>query len=122
MTKCWLLFLVSAAACSVQAAQTPIAVSGFNHDLVVEKNTAVNSAALKATISATMDGGTAKTGSTWYEVGENTAATTTGLPMGTTLASASDPNTIFTLQPAIGSNAILIDSSNTAGTFTFATP
>src|SRR5207248_10505825 len=41
-----------------------------------------------AFISATMDGGTARTGNTWYERGFNTASPNSGLPMGTTFVSA----------------------------------
>src|SRR5512141_2485552 len=44
----------------------------------------------KLTVSATMDGGTAKTGNTWYEVGVNTAAPATGLKTGI-VAGQTDP-------------------------------
>ena len=93
---------------------------GFNQRMVVPVgNTFANSG-----ITATMDGGTSLTGATWYELGNNVAAPTTGLPMGTTVTSGSNPQFSYTLQPATSRNAMLLDSAggNTTGRFTLASP
>ncbi|HEY4283797.1 MAG TPA: PEP-CTERM sorting domain-containing protein [Chthoniobacterales bacterium] len=106
----------------VNAAQVPVDVAGFNQDLVVGTGTAVNPAAFQTAITASMDGGTTKSGSTWYQLGENADAPATGLPMGATFTSASDPGTSFAFQSDAGNNAILIDSAHTTGNFTLTTP
>ena len=93
---------------------------GFNQHMVVPVgNTFANSG-----ITATMDGGTSLTGARWYELGNNVAAPTTGLPMGTTVTSGSNPQFSYTLQPATSRNAMLLDSAggNTTGRFTLASP
>src|SRR5262249_43879201 len=93
----------------------PISVSGFNQDVVVDSNP------LTSSITATMDGGTSKTGTTFYAVGYNAAAPTTGLPMGTALASAANANITYDLQSATGKNVLLLDDATTTGTLTLAT-
>ena len=72
-------------------------------------------------ITATMDGGTAKTGNTWYEVGVNTAALTTGLKTGL-VTGQSDPLSSYQIESASGLNAFMLDASRTNGTIMFATP
>src|SRR5262249_52748255 len=64
---------------------------GFNQKMVVPVQyanangaTAWTNALNAGAITASMDGGTTLGGNTWYELGTNTGATTTGLPMGTT--------------------------------------
>jgi hypothetical protein len=57
---------------------TPLAVSGFNKDVVVEATAPVVGFAKAATFS--MDGGPANTGNTWYEIGFNRANPTHGIP------------------------------------------
>ena len=105
-----------------EANQAPVAVTGFNQDLVVETGIAPTFAGLQSSITATMDGGIPRTGSTWYAIGENASAPTTGLPMGTTFVSASDPTTSFALQSAVGNNAIMLDSSHISGSLSLTTP
>ena len=114
--------LFSVVALCAEAGQTPIAVTGFNQDMVVDASTPLTSAAFQSSITATMDSGTAKTWTTWYQIGENTSAPGSGLPMGTTFVSASDPSTSFALQSATGNNAIMLDSSNITGSFSLTTP
>lgn len=75
----------------------------------------------KTTITATMDGGTAKSGNTWYEVGVNTASPSTGLRTGL-VAGQFDPLSDYLFEPATGKNALMLDSGTKLGTFTFNRP
>jgi hypothetical protein len=68
-----------------------------------------------------MDGGTAKTGNTWYELGVNTAAPTTGLKTGIVAAQA-DPLSTYLIQPANVNNVLMLDTANKSGTLTFTRP
>jgi hypothetical protein len=99
----------------------PVAITGFNADMVVEA-TASAPAALNAT-SATMDGGAANTGYTWYEQGYQPIAPTTGLPSaGTTLTSVSANDHGYTLAGSYtANNATLVDATHNA-LLTLATP
>jgi hypothetical protein len=105
-----------------QTGQTPIAVSGFNQDMVVDDGTRLNPTTMQNAISATMDSGTSRLNNTWYETGENASSPGTGLPMGITFVSAADPTTSFTLQSASGNNAIMLDATHANGTFTLTSP
>lgn len=71
-------------------------------------------------ITATMDGGTALGGDTWYQIGVNTAAPTTGLPTGTITSKTT--STISYVMPsyATGNDALLLgkDIGATPGTVT----
>ncbi len=104
----------------------PLAASSFNQDMVVEASSPTSNAA--GAITATMDAGTAKTGSTYYEQGYDPAHTTynglpTGLPKsGGTFTSQADPNHVFQMPSYAGDNALLLDAANGIGTLTFATP
>ena len=74
-------------------------------------------------ITATMDGGTAKSGSTFYESGVNAGAPPTGLPAaGVVFGSANDANHTFTFQSYSGPNAVMMDTSNTSGNLTLTNP
>jgi hypothetical protein len=75
----------------------------------------------KTTITATMDGGVAKTGNTWYELGVNGASNTTGLATGI-INSGTDPLSTYLIQPATGNNALMLDSTHQTGTLTFGRP
>jgi len=127
-------FLCSLAALSViswaglaSAQFLPIAGSGYDQNVVV----GVGETFTSAPITATMDGGITKSGNTWYELGQNTAAKTTGLPMGTTFTVSSSATGLhtFQLQGVDTNNAICVGSSGTGGgglgltgTFTLTTP
>lgn len=75
----------------------------------------------RTTVTATMDGGTAKTGNTWYEIGVNAAAPTTGVRTGL-VAGQTDPLSTFLIQPATGPNVLMLDGANPNGGFTFNSP
>jgi autotransporter-associated beta strand protein len=92
--------------------------TGFNQKMVVPVGTTFATSG----ITATMDGGTAITGNTWYELGQNTAAATTGLPMGTTITSTTNAQYKYALQPSTSRNALLLDNGGTTGRFTLTTP
>src|SRR5687767_868096 len=75
----------------VLAAAIPIPVTGFNQDIVVEAAAANDPTThYLNNVTATMDGGTAKTGNTWYERGLNPASLTSGLLMGVPFAAQDD--------------------------------
>ena len=107
---------------STGATQVPVSVTGFNQDMVVDVGTLMNPVALQGVVTATMDGGATKRSYTWYELGEDKTAPTTGLPMGTTFVSSADPTTSFSLQLATGMNALMLDSTHANGNLTFTTP
>src|SRR5438552_1921624 len=70
------------------------------------------------TVTATMDGGTAKTGNTWYEQGANAASPSTGLKLGL-IFGQTDPLSTYQFQPATANNAFMLDSGTSSGTLTF---
>ncbi|MFO0888737.1 MAG: PEP-CTERM sorting domain-containing protein [Isosphaeraceae bacterium] len=104
----------------VEAGSTPIAVSGFNRDMVVEA-TAVDDPTAHFTgyVDATMDRGTVVRDNTWYEAGLGGGG---GLPTGGLFTSLADPNTQFQLASYSGPNALLLDAANTTGTLTLLNP
>ncbi len=75
----------------------------------------------RTVITATMDGGTAKTGNTWYEVGANTAAPATGLKTGL-VAGQTDPLSTYLFQPAGSPNALMLDNAAKSGSLNFNFP
>src|SRR5882672_983067 len=83
---------------TARAAFTPIALNpaSYNHDVVIEAAAPIS---LNGSITATMDGGTNKTGNTWYERGYNLAALTTGLPPAGSLVTNGALNHIFRMAP-----------------------
>lgn len=76
---------------------------------------------LTNTITASMDGGTAKNGATWYEQGINAAAPATGIQLGIVPAEW-DPLSLYLIQPATAPNVLMLDSAATSGTMTFTRP
>src|SRR5207237_10863382 len=60
---------------------------GFNQRMVVPVGTTFATSG----ITATMDGGTTLAGNTWYELGQNAAAPTTGVPMDQQVTSQTNP-------------------------------
>jgi hypothetical protein len=99
----------------------PITATGWNQDMIVE-NTAPQTDAV-ADITATMDDGTAKTYSTFFEKGYDPSAPNDGLPAsGSTFYSQHDAQHIFMMQPYNANNAMLVDAASPTGTMTFSQP
>jgi hypothetical protein len=107
---------------SILAGSIPIAVSGFNQDVVVEAG-AVDDPTMHYTgaVTATMDTGTDRTFNTWYENGLPGGGSG-GLPAAGVFTSAANPTTQFLLAPYTGPNVLLLDQAGSTGTLSFATP
>jgi hypothetical protein len=113
------------AAISTPPTFVPIGATGFNQNMII-------SAANGSTnITATMDGGTGKSGDTFYEIGANNSATrptdpapASGVPAPGVFGSVTDAQHAFVLQPnGAGQNdAVMLDASNTAATLTLNSP
>jgi predicted alpha-1,6-mannanase (GH76 family) len=91
----------------------PIAVTGYNEDIVVEA-AAGKPGLLTGVTTATMDNGTNNINSTYYEIGYVPQAPATGLPhAGSTVTNLSAPDHIYQLPPSYtANNAVLIDSNH----------
>lgn len=106
----------------------PVNVTGFNADLVIEKeqklwwanNDAAWPAGLFSATTASMDNGTNNFAWTWYERGYNTNASTTGLPPAdSTIDSQSNPTRHYKMPATyVGPNAVLIDTNNKVANIT----
>jgi hypothetical protein len=103
----------------------PLALSAgsLNQDVVVEA-TAQPALPLSTPTTATMDGGTANTGYTWYEQGFNTNLPASGLWLaGSVFTSAGDGSSgathTFQMPPSYAANnAVMIDPAHSNATFT----
>lgn len=102
---------------------TPLAVTGYNEDIVVEA-AAGKPGALNGVTTATMDNGTNNTGSTYYEAGYEPQAPGTGLPhAGTLMTNQSAADHVYQLPPSYTvNNAILITSNQPTATLTLSSP
>jgi hypothetical protein len=116
-------FALAAIPLSARAA-TPLVVTGFNQDIVVENSAPGAGQNNQAFVNATMDNGTLNTGGTFYQQG--TVGTTGGLPAaGTPVTSLFNPASTFVFQPYQGNNALLLAGQNAVsrtGTLTLAIP
>jgi predicted alpha-1,6-mannanase (GH76 family) len=91
---------------------TPIAVTGYNEDIVVEQS-AGKPGALTGVTTATMDTGTNNTGSTFYEIGYVPQAPTTGLPAsGSIVTNISAPDHIYQMPPSYTANDAVFLATN----------
>jgi hypothetical protein len=111
-------FSPGAAAIPVPAI-TPIAATGYNQNMIISL------ASGSANITATIDGGTAKTGNTFYEMGVNPNTPMAGVPnAGVVFGSNTDANHTFVFQPnGAGQNdAVMLDQVNTTGALALTTP
>src|SRR5688500_18094565 len=109
-TLCSLALGALTASTPLQAQFTPIplAAGSYTHDIVVEKEAPHPYVAAS---TASMDGGTNNTGSSWYEVGYNINSPATGIPEeGTVVTSESAVDHTFRM-PAdyAANNALMID-------------
>jgi predicted alpha-1,6-mannanase (GH76 family) len=102
---------------------SPIAVTGYDMDVVVEA-TAGTPGTLTGVTTATMDTGTNNTLNTWYEMGYVVSSPTTGLPHpGSTVTNLSAPDHRYTLAPSyLLNDAILVRSNIPPASLTPVTP
>jgi hypothetical protein len=98
----------------------PLTSDSFNRDIVVEKTAPPP---LMPATTASMDGGTANTGFSWYERGYNPNWVSTGFPVAGSVLSSDVIGHDYILAPSYKSNnAVLIDSSLTTATLTLIAP
>lgn len=91
---------------------TPIAVGGYNEDIVVEAG-AGTPGALSGVTTATMDTGTVNTANTWFEAGYYATDPATGFPAaGSTITNVSAPDHRYTLAPSYTANNAVLVTSN----------
>jgi hypothetical protein len=103
-----LLLLSALGAIPAQAdfSPIPLAPSSFNHDAVVESSAP---APLNTAVNATVDGGTNKTGATFYERGYNPAAPTSGIPVAGSLVTNATLDRVFRMPPDYHvNNAVMV--------------
>jgi predicted alpha-1,6-mannanase (GH76 family) len=91
---------------------SPIAVTGYNEDIIVEA-AAGKTGALSGVTTATMDSGTGNTGSTYYEMSYVPQAPGTGLPhAGSLVTNISAPDHVYQMPSSYtAKNAVLITSN-----------
>ncbi|HEX3717517.1 MAG TPA: glycoside hydrolase family 76 protein [Verrucomicrobiae bacterium] len=93
---------------------TPIAVTGYNEDIVVEASAGVPGA-LTGLTTATMDTGITNTETTLYETGYVLASPESGLPYpGSTITNLSAPDHLYTLAPSYTGNNVILLKTNSA--------
>lgn len=102
---------------------SPIIVTGFNVDLVVE-STAARRQALTSVTTASMEGGAVNAGRTWYEKGYYPLNPATGLPAaGSIITNSAAPDHRYALAGSYSSNNVLvIDYDLDSGILTPANP
>jgi hypothetical protein len=128
------IFAVSGAKDGSSQVTNALAVTGFTYDVVVEadapattgigRDTGVTGAfALTNHTTITMDGGTNRTGSTWYERGYYSPLPTTGLPVaGGSLTSAWNRARYTMPASYVGNCATMLAQHLTSANISFATP
>lgn len=108
---------------STTPAFLPTIVTGFNEDMIVEKAAPVRPAGIYASTTASMDGGTANTGNTWYEQGYYRQFPASGLPpAGSTVHSIAIASSYVMPSSYVGPNAAYIDSTHTNANLVPAVP
>lgn len=101
----------------------PVPVTGYTYDMIVEAE-GDQPVSLRSFTTATMDGGPNNNANTWYEVGYNTAAPTTGLPAaGSTITSAAFSDHTYKMPVTYaGNNALFINQAVPTGALVPVTP
>jgi len=104
-------------------AWAPVAISGYNYDMVVEVGSPLPTALTTAT-TASMDGGVNNTGNTWFERGYDPFNPGVGLPpAGSTIVSRDLPDHSYTLPATyVGPNAAFVDQARPECNLTLANP
>ncbi len=102
---------------------TPLSVTGYNADIVVEAG-AGSPGALTGATTATMDAATGNTSATWYEAGYVPTAPTSGLPhAGSIITNLSAPDHLYVLAPSYtANNSILLYSNGPSASVTPTAP
>lgn len=100
---------------------SPIAISGYNEDMIVEASSEATLNGDYTTVS--MDNGTGNTANSWYEMGFDKQAAITGIPnAGSTIGSRSLPNHYYTFAGNYAANDVAYVDDNNSSTLTLATP
>jgi hypothetical protein len=102
---------------------TPLALSGYSADVIIE-STAARPAYLGTATSASVERGTINTGWTLYESGYYPPAAVTGLPApGTVITNATSPDHRYSLASTYtNNNAMLLDTANPSNSFAINVP
>ncbi len=99
---------------------TPVPVTGFNRDMIVE-STARRSGFYLNLTTVTMDQGTNNYGNTWYEKGFNRSALTTGVPNANSTFSVG--NHTYRMAPTfVTNNVVFLSPQKTSGVLTLGVP
>ncbi len=103
----------------------PLAITGFNQDMVVEAAAAALPTALFTATTATLENGAANFGNAFFEIGfdrSNPTRSTYGLPHPGATFTNSAGNHAFTMAPSYTANNALLINAETSGTFSLSTP
>lgn len=103
---------------------SPVPVTGYNADAIVEAGVSRYPAPIAGATTATMDGGVNNTGSTWNEQGYYSLSPSSGLPApGTVITSLAQPDHHYKLPATYtGNNAAFVDSVRSNVNLTLADP
>lgn len=109
---------------TVGGAFSPAIVTGFNADGIIEASVARYPHPLYTATTASMDGGTNNTGTTWYERGYYHYMPNAGLPAaGSIIDSLAQPDHHYKMPTNYAANnCIFVDVAHTNANITFASP
>ncbi|HEV2435366.1 MAG TPA: LamG-like jellyroll fold domain-containing protein [Verrucomicrobiae bacterium] len=109
---------------STGGAFSPVAFTGYNEDMIVEAG--AQHFVGQSYTTASMDNGTANTGTSWYEAGYSTTpyfAPGSGVPAaGTAITSQTKPDHHYKMAPSYTANDVAYVDAATADTITLSTP
>jgi len=103
---------------------TPIGVSGYNQDAIVERTMPALPLPLASATTVSMDGGTNNTANTWFERGYYSFFTNSGFPAaGSTIDSLAQPDHHYQMPASYtANNAVYVDAANPTANLTIASP